>query len=255
MDESHASCVVVTYNTHRCLGGDGRTDPERIASVLAIFEPDIVALQELDHGMARSGMVDQAAVIAGALEMESHFHPSFHVEEGRYGNAILARHPMRLVKAGALPGVPRRGDLEPRGALWAEVQLPGTALQVLTTHLGLTAGEKAVQSDALLEEEWAGSPTFVPPGVVLGDLNDWGGSKVARKFRRHFLDTHRAATAKGGARTFPGRRPLLRLDYIFATQDVAVARSAAVRTPVTVIASDHLPVVAELVLQREVRRG
>lgn len=243
------SCVVVTYNTRRCLGTDGRTSPERIARVLAGLNPDIVALQELDLDMMRSGRVDQAKVIAEALRMDSHFHPSFELEEGLYGNAILARHPMRLVKAGALPTISERPDLEPRGALWAEVRVRGVALQVLTTHLGLTTGEKMLQADFLLGEDWAGSPPFSSPAIVLGDLNDWTNSRVTRKFRRILQDTHRAARVRKGCRSFPSRFPLLRLDYIFSSSGLTVKRSAAIRNQLTSVASDHLPVMAEIVIK------
>src|SRR5712691_615295 len=38
---------VATYNIHRCRGIDGRTRPERIASVLRAIDADVVALQEV----------------------------------------------------------------------------------------------------------------------------------------------------------------------------------------------------------------
>eukprot|EP01036_Dinobryon_divergens_P054167 gene54167-72393_t len=54
---------LVTYNVHRCVGIDRRLDVERIAGVIAELEPDIVCLQELDVGRARTGGVDQARAI------------------------------------------------------------------------------------------------------------------------------------------------------------------------------------------------
>lgn len=85
----------MTYNVHGCVGMDGKLAPERIASrVIARHTPDIVALQELDVGRRRSNGVDQAELIARRLEMEQIFSASLHVEEGRYGNAILTHLPM-----------------------------------------------------------------------------------------------------------------------------------------------------------------
>jgi len=46
---------IMTYNVHRCVGVDGRADPRRIAEVIAAYQPDIVALQELDVGRLRTG--------------------------------------------------------------------------------------------------------------------------------------------------------------------------------------------------------
>ena len=40
---------VATYNVHSCIGGDGRHDPERVATVIAELNADIVALQEFTY--------------------------------------------------------------------------------------------------------------------------------------------------------------------------------------------------------------
>jgi endonuclease/exonuclease/phosphatase family metal-dependent hydrolase len=104
----------MTYNVHRCVGADGRADPRRIAEVIAACQPDMVALQELDVGRLRTGGIDQAHVIAHLLGMSFHFHPALQVEDELYGDAILTALPMRLVKAGPLPG---SVGFEPRGAL------------------------------------------------------------------------------------------------------------------------------------------
>ena len=107
---------LMTYNVHGCVGRDGRLSPQRVAEVIAGAGPDVVALQELDVGRRRSGSRNQAREVADALGMAFHFHPALRVEEENYGDAILSRLPMRLVRAGALPAGPR-GGAEPRGAL------------------------------------------------------------------------------------------------------------------------------------------
>ena len=43
--------------------------------------------------------------IASLLKMEAHFHPALHVEEEKYGDAILTAMPTRFIKAGPLPSV------------------------------------------------------------------------------------------------------------------------------------------------------
>ena len=110
---------LLTYNVHRCVGVDRRLDVARIAAVIAEHEPDVVCLQELDVGRARTGLVDQAGTIADRLSMSFHFHPAFRVETEQYGDAILTLRPERLVKSGALPTIRGVPGLEPRGALWA----------------------------------------------------------------------------------------------------------------------------------------
>ena len=96
---------ILTYNVHRCVGTDRRLDVGRVADVIAALKPDIVALQELDVGRARTGGVDQAHAIAQRLAMTFHFNAALRVEEEQYGDALLTALPERLIKAGPLPGL------------------------------------------------------------------------------------------------------------------------------------------------------
>src|SRR5579862_8740187 len=95
---------ILTYNVHRCVGLDRRMDVGRVAQVIAAEAPDIVALQEVDVGRARTGRVDQAHALARRLGMAPRFHAALRVEEEQYGDAILTALPERLIRAGPLPG-------------------------------------------------------------------------------------------------------------------------------------------------------
>ena len=139
---------ILTYNVHRCVGTDRRLDLGRIAAVIGAERPDIVALQEVDVGRARTGGVDQAQAIAARLGMSFRFHAALKVEEELYGDAILTALPERLIRAGPLPGHPDLARLEPRGALWVAIEVDGVELQVLNTHLGLVPREQALQAAA-----------------------------------------------------------------------------------------------------------
>src|SRR5439155_8536057 len=70
---------VLTYNVHSCVGLDGSLSPDRIARVIARYEPDVVALQELDVARPRTGGVDQAEIIAARLELPPHFRPAMSI--------------------------------------------------------------------------------------------------------------------------------------------------------------------------------
>ena len=96
---------LLTYNVHRCVGVDRKLDVARIVGVIAEHEPDIVCLQELDVGRARTGHVDQARSIADGLAMTFHFNAAMKVEAEQYGDAILTLRPERLVKSGSLPTI------------------------------------------------------------------------------------------------------------------------------------------------------
>ncbi|MBK5289658.1 MAG: alkaline phosphatase family protein, partial [Acidimicrobiia bacterium] len=122
-EHSRRGVRILTYNVHSCVGIDGRLSPERIARVIAKHAPDIVALQELDVRRSRTGGLDQARAIAEALEMSLEFHPTVTVADEQFGDAVLSPHPLRLVRTGVLPGI----GLEPRGAIWVEVDVPDRA--------------------------------------------------------------------------------------------------------------------------------
>ena len=148
---------VMTYNVHSCIGMDGRISPLRIAAVIERYRPDVVALQELDADLIRTDRIDQAKLIAMTLEMSFHFHSSIQIEEGGYGNAVLSRSQVHLVKAGAFPTEPLQPFFERLGALWAEVELEGSNIQVVTTHFGLDRRERNRQAEAITGPEWLGT--------------------------------------------------------------------------------------------------
>ncbi|MDJ0869501.1 MAG: endonuclease/exonuclease/phosphatase family protein [Myxococcota bacterium] len=237
---------LVTYNVHSCVGLDGKLSPERIARVLARLDPDVVALQELDVGRARTGGIDQAELIARELEMMLHFHPTVTVEEEQFGDAILSRLPTTRVHAGPLPGLPGRPDREPRGALWVRVEAGGRELQVINTHLGLSARERGRQVDALLGPEWLGHPDCSAHRVLCGDLNALPWFPVCRRLGRVLRDCQNGLREHRPRRTWGSRLPVGRIDHVFADRSLAVVRVEVPATELTRVASDHLPVVVDL---------
>jgi len=247
---AHApSLRVMSYNVHACRGMDGVTSASRIARVIGQAAPDIVALQELDVGRARSNHADQAHQLALALAMSREFHAALAVREELYGDAVLTALPMRLVRSGWLPGSPRR---EPRGALWVSIDVDGVAWQIINTHLGLRVGERAAQIDHLLGDGWLEAALRAGPVVFLGDLNAGEGSYVCRRLADRLTDVQRAIPGWRPRATWFGQRPTLRLDHIYVSSDIAVDAVTVVDSALARRASDHLPIVASLRL-REAR--
>lgn len=232
---------IATYNVHSCFGTDRKLDPGRIAEVIAECEADIVALQEVDVARVRSGGIDQAQTIANHLRMVSHFHPALHLEEERYGDALLTALPTRLVKA---EGLPSRG--EPRGALWVEVPVDDVRLQIFVTHLGLFGAERVRQTEALIGPGWLGAEMPQNARIILaGDLNAISRSASYRMLARRMTDVQ--VTAGNRPRpTFPSRLPLLRIDHIFVGERISVRNAYVHDSPLARRASDHLPLCVDL---------
>ena len=235
---------MMTYNVHSCIGNDGKHSLERIATVIEEAAVDVVCLQELDLQRPRTGGVEQARTLAEMLGMDSQFHPTIRREPEQYGDAILSKQPMRLIRARPFPDVPRPFPREPRGAIWVEIVADGVAWQLMNTHLGLGRDERRLQA-AELAENWMLPASRKTPVVVCGDFNSRPSSFVHRILARKAMDVFRVKGLPHPA-TFSTRFAFVCLDYIFISPDVVVRDVRAVVTPVTKIASDHFPVVADL---------
>ncbi|SNB46306.1 endonuclease/exonuclease/phosphatase family protein [Geobacter sp. DSM 9736] len=247
-----ANFTVMTYNVHSSIGMDRKISPRRIARIISRFRPDVVALQELDMGLRRTKMIDQAHFIAERLCMEYHFQSCMQVEDGGYGNAILSSLPMRLVKGGALPLHPHYNNKEPRGAVWVEVQAGGEPVQVVATHFGLNWQERIFQAETILGPEWLGHSECRTPVVLCGDLNAMPRSAAYRRLARSLHDVQRVVKGKRPQPTWPVLFPFLRIDHMFVSSDLAVEDVLVPRTPLTTVASDHLPMIVTISLRQQV---
>jgi len=239
---------IMTYNVHRCVGGDGKLDVRRIVDVIAESQPDIVALQELDVGRARTRGVDQAHAIAELLGMRFRFHAALKVEEELYGDALLTAYPERLIKAGPLPGLAALPRLEPRGAVWAALEVEGTELNVVTTHFGLLAREQAAQADTLMGPQWLGGRERLDNFILLGDFNATSGSAAHRRLTARLKDAQMQLAGRN-LPTYPSVFPMLRIDHAFVGDAVEVTDVRAPATPLAKAASDHLPLVIDFRLR------
>jgi endonuclease/exonuclease/phosphatase family metal-dependent hydrolase len=245
---------VMTYNVHGCLGMDGRHSTRRIARVIAGARPDVVCLQELDQSRGRSGKVDQIAEIARELRHDFHFHAISEQDDGHFGNAILSHHPMKRVGSGPLPEIPSSLRLEDRGVLWVQIEIDGVALQVLNTHLSILERERRLQVDALVTD-WLRRPDCRGPVVLAGDFNASSFSYTARRIGELLhdvsdLDVVARAAGDRIHRTWSGRVPVRRIDHVFTSGDLGVRSIRAPRTRLSRVASDHLPLVVDLVVER-----
>ncbi len=241
---------VMSYNVHGCRGMDGLISIDRIARVILRYNPDVIALQELDAGRQRSAGVDQAERIARRLEMSFKFHPAFRYKDEQYGNAILSRYPMGLVKQEALPKLSNKKLFEPRAALWAVVDYQGIKINIINTHLSVWAREQAVQVKALLGEAWLQHPDCQGPMILCGDMNMTPGSPVYKVICQHLKDSQEILEGHRPSQTWFAGYPFRRIDHIFVSTDFHVTSIQTVHTALAKSASDHLPLIVDLGLKR-----
>lgn len=235
---------LVTWNIHKGIGTDRRYALARTMEVLRDLDADVVCLQEVDENVSRSGFDRQAKMLSDLLGYP-HVALGLNVavRGGHYGNCTLSRRPLRLA-ANVDLSVPWK---KRRGALVTRVHgRVGRDWVVANVHLGLLHLERMIQVRSLLDHlvAEAADPDAV---VIAGDWNDWGNRlhrRVAAEEGFHIarLPTHRAA----GLQTFPSSRPIAALDKILYRPPVTVRHVMRVEDERARVASDHLPLVADL---------
>ena len=228
---------VLTYNIHHGEGLDGRLDLERIARIIRAADADLVALQEVDRGVARTKRVDQPAVLAQLTDMHVIFEKNINHQGGAYGNAVLSRLPIERHHNHTLPGSPQR---EQRGALELHVRFGDRRLVFLATHFDYHDDDTdRIASAAMLRNlapQWEDRPL-----IVAGDLNALPGSPVIATELAFLIDSFEGPPDSG--LTYPADKPDQRIDYILhnGRTEVECVDGYVIAEP---LASDHRPVLA-----------
>lgn len=218
--------TVATYNIHKCVGRDGRFDPARIFAVLAELDADVIGIQEFDNRAHRPAITaDDFAEATGYQVLEC---PALPDGTGYHGNLLLTRLNVRHHRVADISV----GRYEPRMALIAEVDGP---VEVAVSHFGLWPPARRTQA-----KRFVASLNSEHPVVALADLNEW----------LPFLGADRIIASRIGrdytVKSFPARAPLVAYDRIWASPPLRLANLRAHRTPLSRVASDHLPVRAEI---------
>ncbi|HMJ45533.1 MAG TPA: endonuclease/exonuclease/phosphatase family protein [Pseudolabrys sp.] len=220
---------VMTWNIHGALGRNPRFDLGHVVELIRKWNPDIVALQEVDSRRAFADGVNPFEFLPGAIGVYGIGARSLTTEDGDYGQMLISRWPMGTHEVRDI-SFPER---EPRRAIRAEVETPFGPLVVVATHLGLSMRERRGQAHGLIELAAGGGPA-----IVIGDFNDWFWAGSVRAV------LSRSLSGRTRFRTFPARFPLLRLDRIYCRPRAALVASYVDRAARGI--SDHLPVIADL---------
>lgn len=213
---------VATFNVHHCEGRDGTVDVARIAEVIERTGAEVVALQELDMALERTGLTNQPGELAAATGLTVEFHSLLRRGDGHYGIALAA--PERLDSD--LIHLPQLAGEEPRGAVVAR----RGGITFVGTHLSRSRRARAAQIEALAV--LAGR--VEPPVVVMGDLNQATAG----------LGPLRAAGFTGPRRRF-WARATRSIDHILAGPGLRISAHETIKTK----ASDHPALAAEIVFQ------
>jgi endonuclease/exonuclease/phosphatase family metal-dependent hydrolase len=244
MNAIHNSLRVVTYNIHKCRGMDRRVRPDRVVDVLQSIDADIIALQEVLSLESHNRHEDQARFIAEELRFHQAFGHTRWFKGGRYGNVVLTRLPIHVSKNYDISARRR----EPRGCLRVDIRLDSTMLHVFNLHLGTGYMERRRQARRLWNERIFSETEILGPRIILGDFNEWIQGSVSRLLGGLFegADLRRHLNR---SRTYPGFMPLVHLDHIYFDPVLRLEKLTLWRDKTALIASDHLPLVADFRLE------
>lgn len=245
---------VMTYNIHAGIGSDGNYDIERIADVIKTSDADVVGLQEVDKNWGyRSNFDDELQKLADKLDMHAFMAPIYNQDpineddpRRKYGVAVLSKYPIidasnreiaRLSTQDANPEpVPAPGFAE------TVINAKGAIFSFYVTHLDYRGDPyvREMQVDDMLD--------IIPnqdSAILAGDMNaEPDAPELAPLFNR-FNDAW-AESGEGDGYTYSASSPNKRIDYILTTQGIDVSNAEVIDT----LASDHLPVITDVTLQR-----
>ncbi|MGW0086473.1 endonuclease/exonuclease/phosphatase family protein [Streptomyces sp. NPDC003393] len=245
---------VANYNIHAGAGEDGVFDLDRTAGAIRSLHADVIGLEEVDvHWGARSDFTDEAEELAERLHMRAYFAPIYDLpptSEGeqrrRYGVAVLSRYPVIAAENHEITRlstqVPDPVPAPAPGFAEVTVQVRGTFVHVYATHLDYRSDpsvRRAQVDDMLgiLAEDRG-------PKVLVGDFNAEPAAPELSRLWGPLVDA-----ASQGGRTYPAIDPVKRIDLVTVSPDVTVTGAHVAETA----ASDHRPVVADLLLHRRGR--
>lgn len=228
---------IATYNVHKCVGLDRRCDPERIATVIKELNADVIGLQEVDNRSGSNSESAQMDFIAEKTGYKAIPGPTIKKTSGNYGNVLLTRWPVHEKREVDLSFSHR----EPRGAIDADLSVHDQKVRVIVTHLGLRFSERRYQIDRLADVIMQKTSPFL---ILLGDINVW--FPMDRGLRL----LHRLLGRSPITRCFPSWCAFFPLDRIWVKPQAALQRAWVLKSRHARLASDHLPVVGEIMIEQ-----
>ena len=222
---------IASYNLQKCVGLDLRRRPDRSLQVINALGAQIVVLQEADKRLApRPAALPHEMAEDEGWQVVHFGEPGGSL--GWHGNAMLLAPGITLHSSAHidLPG------LEPRGAIRADLETPLGLLRVVGVHLGLVRRYRLLQLSAIMRHLRLLPPY---PTVLAGDFNEWGPSRA--------LDAVTPGLSiLSGRPSFPSPRPVAALDRFAISSDLRALSSGALKAAPARVASDHLPIWADL---------
>jgi endonuclease/exonuclease/phosphatase family metal-dependent hydrolase len=249
---------IATYNIHKGFSQfNRRLMLYELREQLCLLDADLVFLQEVQgkhelHAERIDNWPDepQHAFLAGDVWQSTVYASNVMYDHGHHGNAILSRFPVEHAFNQDVTHL----RFERRGLLHGRIEIPDwrTRVHCVCVHLSLFARSRRRQMDALATY-LEGLAEQDSPLIIAGDFNDWRNEAEDLLARRLGLsEIFGGGTETPGApvRSFPAKRPVLRLDRIYVRGFAVKQAKVHAGKPWSKI-SDHAALSALLVLRED----
>ncbi|WP_437187966.1 endonuclease/exonuclease/phosphatase family protein [Planctomicrobium sp. SH668] len=235
--EAEETIRVMTYNIHHGEGLDEKLDLSRIARIIKEAKADLILLQEVDSRAKRSHSVDQVAELAKMTGLHGQFSKAIALQGGEYGQAILSRYPIEAHQIHKLTGKPKS---EQRIAAEHVVEINGRNVRVVTVHLDFSSPESTQQQAKEVLNILSES---VEPVILGGDFNATPDSPALSLFKENW-----EGVESPKENTFPADQPRTQIDFILVLKGKGLSIQSG-KVIEESVASDHRPVLTEMILQ------
>ncbi|MCZ4328851.1 endonuclease/exonuclease/phosphatase family protein [Castellaniella denitrificans] len=199
---------VVSYNIHK--GRSATGGRESLADLrLGLYglRPDLVFLQEVQgRNQVRGSLDAQHESLAAALHMQVAYGCNAVRQSTDHGNALLSRYPILYYENQDVSD----HRLEQRGLLHCVVGVGDVPVHCLVVHLGLLAGGRSRQVQALVDRISRLVPAHEPL-LIAGDFNDWSNRLAPLFVEQLGLVEVFAAAPRGPDEIYRLRRTVSRL--------------------------------------------
>lgn len=233
---------VMSYNIHHGCDANGQLQLKEIASLINEDSADIIGLIEVDSVCRRSDKTNQPALLGKMTSRHVAFVRHFPFDGGAYGLALLSKFPITGVKNVRIPVMTDENGDTTRALLFAQLTLPDQQqITVAVAHLDYRSKVSRIrQTNFLMDLIKSRSE----PVLLLGDLNATPGAASIQELKTTFVDAN-----KSNDKTYPGKSPNKKIDYIMVSKPHFVKTLRDTVYPVKF--SDHLPIAATIMISSE----
>ncbi len=238
--QTTSTLKVMTYNIHEGVDSFNRLNLDSILATIQQWDPDIVVLQEVDTGCIVSGSVDQSRWFA--LKLNMYLASITSLDHIWQSDILLSKYPIIDFES-----IIMESPSEDDTLLKAEIEVGGQTVTVFVVHFTtMSSADRRIQADIALPYVTA----TAGPRIWAGDFNinaytnDTTDQGIYTDILSYFNDSFNVADTHIGNLTWPSYAPVERIDYIFVSPEINVSSHRVVES----LASDHLPVLAEIKL-------